>query len=161
MRKRSKRKGIYMQGTKFEETTFTRKSYKNEEAYLRALYKKNKGILVEKGFTYSMFKENIKNIKIEENMTTSQAVRAFGRTRTFMSKEEIEKENFRANTDKDFVKTLKKKAQVKNKRDIDFNQDFTWDKTNKVWIHNNGKFGIQYVETDNSLEEAWWEIIDL
>lgn len=159
---------------KFGESNFLRPkydkaSYKNEDAYLRAVYRKNKNIRME-GFTFKMFKENIKNIKLEEGYKRiDSAIESFGRTRTFMSLEEIHLSEVKKTISKGELKKLMRQTgettteyyQSKNgkmrKRQVINWDEFKWNSAEQRFESANGKIGIRFLYPDNTEEEPWWE----
>lgn len=134
--------------------------YKSEEHYLRAVYRANKVELAQKGITFGNFKEVIKSYKEEDGLATNRAIRAYSRTRLFVSQAEQGLENIQKNLTRE-ISTEIRKATGNYKKKIDWRKDFTWDSANQMYIHSSGNFGLVFTYPDDSKTESIVSIINM
>lgn len=124
--------------------------YKNEKAWLDAVYRKNKNLIdsalsgVREKSKKSVFIQLIKERKETKGETLFQAVRRIGRTDVFTTRKERAQENiFNAiKKEKDLYKIFRKSVGWKEKIDL---SKFSWDYDDKVY-----KYGDTVIDISDS-----------
>lgn len=121
--------------------------YKSELAWLKAVYKRNKGVIdatlgIENGKGYKPFKKLVMEMKQDKylqdkygkKVTTRQAVIGLGRTEIFTPVAERLKENALSalKKDKEMFKELRRRAGWKQKIRA---EDFEWSQSQKGYIY--------------------------
>lgn len=167
--KKIRKKESTIKGTKWVNTNFTKDSYKSENAYLKAFYKKNKGNM--NGVSFSVFKERISKYK-KTGMNITEALRSYGSTMTFMTQDEIAKYSAEAYMKRKEINKLgklgggekeyyvSKKGKKMSKWNIKWDE-FKYSSKTKEWIHASGKFGFRINKGKNSWEEDWIEVFEI
>lgn len=137
-------------------------------AYLNDVYAKNKSMIRDKLYDpdwmnndskmRSAFKSTVEIIMEEENVDVDQAITMLGRSRQFMTRNEIGMENVINSITSKELKSMSKYTDIRN---INFRNDFTWDKENQMWINNSGLFGLVYSYPDDSKTESIISVVQL
>ena len=131
----------------FEDAPHPRRYYKNDDAYIDAIYRKNKEIIDRKlsdvgtGRPKALFKTLVKEY-IEEGKTPRQSASIVGRSELFVPRAERLGSNAFSALRKDPT-SWKAFSSLRSKRDergrftkIDTTK-LTWDKKQKVYVYNN------------------------
>lgn len=137
-------------------------------AYLNDVYAKNKSMIRDKLYDpdymnsdskmRSAFKSTIEIIMEEENVDVDQAITMLGRSRQFMTQNEISMENVINSITSKELKSMSRFTEIRN---INFKKDFNWDRENQMWIHSSGSFGLVYSYPDDSKTESIVSLIQL
>lgn len=124
-----------------------------EKEYIDAVWKANAEYITSKGLNEKKFKMRVKFIMEEDGLSARKALAEYGRTRQFMSREEIGMENIRKNMTTEQAKAINKLMERDQRRKVDY-EDFHWDINRKMWVNSTETIGLEYCYPDDSLTES-------
>lgn len=133
--------------------------FKKADDYIDKVWEVNRQEIQQKGLNERQFKLRIKSIMEEEGISARKAVIAYGRTRTFLSAEQIGMQNIQTSMDKVTSQEIKRALNLGNKK-IDYSE-FSWNKNEQRWEHKDGIIALKYTYPDDSKTESIVSVITI